>query len=318
MSNILSSGCRIIVIVSCLVSATWTTYAEQVPATAAFSEISPDYHRTLLPSGRYEPETYTFGEGICADMSENDTSLNTLSFHEIAAILAESLARVDFVPTPSAEKTDLVIVVNWGLTMPFVSGLEAQALTDLSTSLSQFMVFRRDAERALKNKKPDEDEREIEEKVLMDSLLSSYENELDQTMALYRIEKNRRMEADLRNARLLGFHEAMQWADDLARTSYTLLTHKDDLLLELECPRYFVILQAYDFQKMWKEKKKVLLWTTRFSIRAKGRKFDEELRNMALAASPIFGSDTDLKRGLRPAEVKLGELEYLGVVKDED
>ena len=317
-STILSSGYRIIVFVSCLVSATWSAQAEQVPATAVFSEISRDYHRVILPSGRYEPETYAFGEGLCVDMSENDKSLNTLSFREIATIMAESLAKVDFVPTPGAKDTDLLIVINWGLTMPLVSGPEDQTLTDLTTSLGEFMVFRQEAERAMNDKKPNEEEKDIEEKVLMDSVLSSYENEMDQTMALYRIENNRRMEANLRNARLLGFHEAMKWAEDLARTSFTLLVHKDDLLLELECPRYFVILQAYDFPKMWKEKKKVLLWTTRFSIRAKGRRFDEELQNMALAASPVFGSDTDLKRGLRPPEVKLGELEYIGVVEDEN
>ena len=91
----------------------------------------------------------------------------------------------------------------------------------------------------------------------------------------------------------------------------------NDLMEELESSRYFVILQAYDFQKAWKEKTRKILWTTRFSIRAKGRQFDKELWQMAMASSRIMGSDTKgLARNLEMPRVEFGELEYLGVEKD--
>ena len=41
---------------------------------------------------------------------------------------------------------------------------------------------------------------------------------------------------------------------------------REDLVSEIEVDRYFVVLLAYDFQVLWKEKKHKLLWETRFSI----------------------------------------------------
>jgi len=39
-----------------------------------------------------------------------------------------------------------------------------------------------------------------------------------------------------------------------------------------------VVLMAYDFQLLWKEKKHKLLWETRFSIRQRHNDFDRQLR----------------------------------------
>ena len=306
----ISAGCRIIFVASCMISFTWVTFGKSVPSTAAFSEISPNYHRKMLPTGKYEPETYALGKGICVDKSGRDSSLTTLSFREIGALLADALAKVDYVPTPSPEETDLVIVVNWGRTMPFDRGMANYAIDSMSTAINGISQIK-----AMVGSTDPQSNTSI--KALQDSMASEYSNQMDQMLTLYQMEEDRRLQADTYNARLLGYGDEMNWAAELVNTSMTMRSYHHDLMIELENPRYFVILQAYDFQKMWKEKKKVLLWTTRFSIRAKGHKFDEELQNMALAASRTFGTDSDkLKRGLRPAEVKFGELEYIGVVEE--
>jgi hypothetical protein len=56
--------------------------------------------------------------------------------------------------------------------------------------------------------------------------------------------------------------------------------------------RYFVVLMAYDFRLMWKEKKPKLLWVTRFSMRQIGHDFRLNLPAMARYASRYFGHES--------------------------
>jgi hypothetical protein len=84
-----------------------------------------------------------------------------------------------------------------------------------------------------------------------------------------------------------------------------------DEVAEIEENRYFVVLMAYDFQLMWKQRKHKLLWETRFSIREKDHQFDRDLPAMARYASKYFGQDS---HGLVRKEVPLGRVE-IGDVK---
>ena len=294
--------------------------AKNAPSTAVFSEVSPDYQRKLLPSGRYEPETYAFGKGIFLDRLGKDESLTALSFREICEILAVSLEEADYVPTPSPEETDLVIVVSWGRTTPFDRGLYNYTTDRIADSVNETARIS-----ASKNSldqdsaSPEEIQMARQMNSLQNSLAGQYEGQMDQMLALQQMEDDRRMHSSRYNAKLLGFYDKLQWAGQLWDSSMVHRFSIFDLLPEVENPRYFVILQAYDFQAMWKEKKKVMLWTTRFSIRAQRRRFDEQLQSMALAACQVYGADSKgLVQGLTPANVKLGELEYLGVVEEDE
>ena len=73
---------------------------------------------------------------------------------------------------------------------------------------------------------------------------------------------------------------------------------------------------AYDFQKIWKQKKRELLWETRFSIRQRGHDFDQQLTAMAQQASKYFGKDSHglVRENLPEGRVELGELKTLGTV----
>jgi len=68
---------------------------------------------------------------------------------------------------------------------------------------------------------------------------------------------------------------------------------RDDLYAEIRENRYFVVLMAYDFQLMWKNKKHRLLWETRFSISERHNAFDKALPAMAQYASRYFGQPTN-------------------------
>ena len=308
-SKLLSTVYKTSILAFYLLSFTHSVCAESTPSTSSFSEISSEYHRKMLPTGRYEPETYALGKGICYDKKENDNSLHALTFREIGAQLTEALAEADYVPTPGPEETDLVIVVSWGRSVPPTREFGGETTTRMADAFNllyqnKVQEIMGSNENGNKNAPPNAD---------------ALEAEIEMMLSIQRMEDQARWKENLYNAKLMGYKDELLWAYRLQTSSMTMRFHYDDLLGEIEHPRYFVILQAYDFQKMWKEKKKVLLWTTRFSIRAKGHKFDEELRNMALAASRTFGTDSDkLQRGLTPARIEYGEIEYIGVVDEEE
>jgi hypothetical protein len=89
-----------------------------------------------------------------------------------------------------------------------------------------------------------------------------------------------------RNAGLLGY------TDELNYTGIRRLRESGDLAQELSNSRYFVVLMAYDFQTMWKQKKHKLLWESRFSVREQGNDFTRALPAMAEYAAQYFGRDS--------------------------
>jgi hypothetical protein len=111
---------------------------------------------------------------------------------------------------------------------------------------------------------------------------------------------------DLQNALILGY------AGEIAATPTRLgIIHnvkRDDLIDDIEHNRYFVVLMAYDFQLLWKEKKHKLLWETRFSIREQGNDFVKMLPSMAQYASQYFGQDSHglVRRPIPEGNVEIG------------
>jgi hypothetical protein len=87
---------------------------------------------------------------------------------------------------------------------------------------------------------------------------------------------------------------------------------------ELNEERYFVVLMAYDYQAMKKDKRSKLLWTTRLSVRTAGNNFTEALPVLAQAGSHVFGKQVEglvhAKANLREGRVTFGEMKILGVV----
>ena len=90
------------------------------------------------------------------------------------------------------------------------------------------------------------------------------------------------------------------------------------MITELEEARYFVVLMAYDFQLMWKQKKPKLLWETRFSVGVRRHAFDQQLPIMALQASRYFGQESHgvVHREVPEGKVELGELKTVESTSD--
>jgi hypothetical protein len=69
---------------------------------------------------------------------------------------------------------------------------------------------------------------------------------------------------------------------------------------------------------LWKQKKRKLVWETRFSIDQHKNDFDKALQPMAQYASQFFGQATNglVRTRLPEGHVDIGEVRSLGTVPD--
>jgi hypothetical protein len=119
-----------------------------------------------------------------------------------------------------------------------------------------------------------------------------------------------------RNAMLLGYADDLRASIGTDRTA--LAVKRQDLFRDIALNRYFVVLMAYDFQLLMKQKKHKLVWETRFSLRETGHDFGKEFPMMAKYAAQFFGQNSHgLVRSLLPeGHVDIGEVKSLGTVPD--
>lgn len=286
----------------CLCAATGLAAKNKPPKTVAYSEVSADYQRVLLSSGKFQTETYILGEGQLLDHTQTDASLHTLDFSGVAHTIAPALAEANFLPAENKTEADLLIVISWGKTKAFDRGMIDMSISNVSEAYQNLeqLNYMNGSQGNLRS-----------------MLQSQFESSLDLYMMSQRMFDSIREENNRYNALLLGYQTDLRRSQIFGDTVISMQWQRNDLYSELESARYFVILQAYDFQKAWKEKQLKMLWSTRFSIRAKGRRFDEELWQMAMASSRVMATETKgLKRNLKLPSVEFGELEYLGIEKD--
>ncbi|MGY8696822.1 MAG: hypothetical protein ACKVGW_21815 [Verrucomicrobiia bacterium] len=98
-------------------------------------------------------------------------------------------------------------------------------------------------------------------------------------------------------------------------------TEEFDLRVELEDERYFIILMAYDYEKLRTTKEQELLWTTRFSLPSIGTNFEDAYPALARAASSHYG--TSLEKYAKSSthfgtgSVDIGELKTVGIEETE-
>jgi hypothetical protein len=126
-----------------------------------------------------------------------------------------------------------------------------------------------------------------------------------------------------RNAALLGFAgegHLFDWGfNDTANMMANIRREVHAVALDaLEDDRYLVILEAFDFQKAWKEKVPVRLWETRFSLSQRHNDFRADLPKMAQAAEHFFGTDSHgiAYQGIPEGQVEIGPLKSIETLKE--
>jgi hypothetical protein len=263
--------------------------------TAVASKTSADYVRVRLPDGSIQPEFYSFGKGGNWGGEIEDATIDNLKFIDVARVIASPLAGQKYIPAKDPRTTKLLIMVYWGTTAVPQSADNSIAYANYGNAEAVLKV--------------DMNSHNPEPIAAQNAAISQW----SASMTIVNIENQQRTTADWRNAAMLGYD-----SPGLIGTEYgnhvrgsALGGYRSDLVAEIEENRYFVVLMAYDFQLLWKQKKHKLLWETRFSIRERNHQFDRDLPSMAQYASQYFGQDS---HGLVRKEVPLGHVD-IGEVK---
>ncbi len=255
--------------------------AEEAPEISAVSaRTSKDYVRAKQADGSYPQETYAFGRGGIWGAALHDPSMEKLDFMQVARTIAVPLAAQNYVPARDPQQTNLLIMVYWGMTTGTGPATSSVAYQNLQSSQSL------------------------------------PPNAQEAAWAQVSMANEQRDKADAKNAGLLGYDSEDVIGTDYGRNlAMTAMRSKvQDLTEDVEENRYFVVLMAYDFPLLMKEKQHKLVWETRFSIRQRGNDFDQQLAAMAQYASRYFGHDTHglIRKPLPETRVDLGELKILG------
>jgi len=261
--------------------------------TAVASRVSRDYVRAKLPNGSFQPEVYAFGEGGRWSGEISDATFDRLSFMEVARIIAGPLAAQKYLPAKDPGKTKLLIMVYWGLTdvpPPISSSVAYDNLNAIQNQISAAQSAARAAAAGGGGKGGHYHPSNPNQGISNDQM-----DEFSSAMTVLNIENQQRSKTDYFNALMLGYDSpgliGTEKANYVRGTAFSV--DRDDLYLEIEENRYFVVLMAYDFQLLWKERKHKLLWETRFSIGERRNAFDKALPVMARYASQYFGQDSN-------------------------
>ncbi len=253
--------------------------------TAVLSRVSEEYARSKLGDGSFQPESYSFGKGGNWGGAINDGTIDRLGFMDVARVIAKPLTEQKYFPATDPSKTKLLIMVYWGTTAA-----------------------------------PDQPEEDPLYPIIGPLLQSGVGDEIATGLQLLALANRKRDLLDFKNAGILGYDASGLIGTEYGRyIAHTALgMEQRDQVAELEEPRYFVVLMAYDFQLMWKEKKHRLLWETRFSINERHNAFDKALPAMTQYASRLFGQDSKglLRTRVLEGTVQVGEPKSLGEAEE--
>ncbi|MFZ5494429.1 MAG: hypothetical protein ACOZE5_03710 [Verrucomicrobiota bacterium] len=263
---------------ACLVvAAALPAREEEEEETAVHSKVFNDYARTPSVLGGYQPETFAFANGGALLGHLRDRSVDDATFDQVIRLVSPALTRQNYIAATDPEDTDLLIFITWGATGGYDSmGLSTSG--DLLQTADLGAAWYGDSSR------------------------------MDEA-------SRRRDRANASNAALLGYREAMRTHRDMRAYGVQGTIHQD-LVADVEEPRYFVILVAFDFRTAWKEKKLIPLWSTRYNIPTRGNHFTAALPSMSQFASRYFGRDSGgLIRRLNPTgKVEMEDVKILGAV----
>lgn len=262
------------------------------PRSAAISATAlPNYVRATDALGKPLPESYVFTEGKFFGGQTFDRSLGRVKFDDIVKTLAPHLATQNYFPTKDVPSANLIICVHWGATTTYEDPMKDFAIDDLNTAISDYNAG--------------VEATGIGDAGALNGIMS------DRAFAMAGAQG-----AVERNATLLGYQQALR----REMNKPFLSSAEQTMNAELNEERYFVILMAYDYQHLKKEKKSRLLWVTRISVRSPGTNFLEAMPAIAQAGAEVYGHQVDdlirIRNLGRKGRVELGDLKSLGSTEE--
>lgn len=262
--------------------------AASVESVAISSTAAPTYVRATDAQGKPAPETYIFMQGHYLGGTAADASETKMNFATITKYLALNLAKQNYFPTKEVAAAHVIITVHWGTTQIYEDPRGKEYLTEqLNRELAS-----------------------VNEAVAEGGMADT--GGINQALSEGQSTVQSQDGAIARNAALLGYDRA------LSKEKRKMMPTSEELTMSVELneERYFVILMAYDYQHMRREKKPKLLWVTRLSLRSPGNNFTEAMPTLALAGADIYGRQLNglvrVKVPVQGGQVKLHDLEILG------
>jgi hypothetical protein len=265
---------------------------------AVSSRASKSYVRAKLSDGSFEPETYAFGNGGHVGAAMVDGTIDKLGFMDVARMAAGPLEDRKYVPAKDPNKTNLLIMVYWGMTT--------------GTSHATDDPAYQNAQAAQKLGPPPPPPKPGGSMAGPGPATAQTIDE--ESLQMMMVANMQRDDADVKNAMLLGYDSELMATKGLENTA--LRGYHNDLIEDLEDNRYFVVLMAYDFPTLLKQKKHKLQWVTRISLRQRGHDFGKALPAMMTYASKYFGEETDglVRDPIPEGHVEVGEVKTIGEV----
>ena len=243
---------------------------------AVFAQVFNGYARTRLPDKSFKPEAYTFGEGGCWSQPVRDGAKKEMTFLRVAQAVATPLAHLNYRPAKSVAEAELLILVFWGATQGSRGQDQADSMDRFSTaSAGNTAAKSADLASNTDSTKPD-------------SATAAAEFAYDNALWQMSVENEAKDKLDSRNARILGYDDALDRARSAAHMSFA-----KDIIAEVGDNRYYVVLQAYDFKTAAKEKKLKPLWTARISMSEGRNNFADSLDQMLRNGAHYFGQDSN-------------------------
>jgi hypothetical protein len=250
------------------------------------------YVRAKLPNGAFRPEYYAFGEGGFFAGELNDDPIEKMNFTDVAQVLAASLATQNYLPSKDPKKTDLLLLVYWGVT----------ALPPLGATTTPAVKILRQAELGLADA------------VNRNFITDDDENRVVSALPMVSIERGAYNSTDFDVATFLGGSRKDRVNERPEDYWPAFSVRARSIIKQKEAPHYFVILMAYDFQTMWVMHRHQLEWATSFSVLQQKHDFAKDLPIMSEFASKFFGQESNglLCTGIPQGYVRIGTVRSLG------
>ena len=275
--------------------------ADDTVATAVSGRVGHGYTRVKLADGSFKPEFYALANGGRIAGTGSDLTVDRIQYPEVAEIAMRLLARQNYHYARKADEATLMVVLHWGVTLTFNSGNYATSVGNAASAMTNLKALGGGP-----GTPPTAD-------AAVGAAAEAFEGE----MLKLAMENRARDQINLPNARLLGYLDEINDADGIQRYAGG-GDRYNDLIADVEEARYYIIVSAYDFELLTKQQQKKLLWQTRVSVRAPGKRFDDSFAAMLKGASKYFGQNSG--RLIRSEEskgtVELGDLKFLGEAKE--
>jgi hypothetical protein len=287
---------RLYLALSCLVGPAFlptTIAADDTVSTAVFSRVSKEYQRTRLPDGSFKPEYFAIANGGMVPGTSRDKTVEQVNYPNIVQLVLPQLAKQGYHYAKDSKHASLLLVLHWGNTISYNDVNYRLSLEPAGQAMARLQQLKNAGGAGAD--------------------LDSASAELEQALMSVQMQNLIRNQFVAPNARLLGYIEDINESNDIRRFAGGGQRYAD-LMADVEEPRYYIVISAYDFREATQHNRQKLQWVTRVSVATPGNRFDDSVAAMLKNAAHYFGRDSG--RLIRGEETKgtvdLGDLKFLG------